>query len=438
MRRLGGRVRGAERSRAVAWVTALPLLWCALPRLRLSIQLTRENARREQATRRVGRSLLRTRRVSADFVGVSAGTKREQRRRCVLFQTLGAKAEDTRSTSPSTDNESVSMGLDYLCIPAKPRSASMASFLVPFMATGLLDDDTLRHVVEVFVLLTLGSNSRTTVQQRSVETRARIAAALRGRKRPTEVRQRIAASLRGRSLSDTHRRRIREALSGEKNPMYGRRRSDEERARIREAVLRTLGQRRREPKTSQGSGSRIETSPRNSPASPSMPQDWRTNAMPMSQLVEMIWHYPGTTEMLLEEFKTGKSLKTSSSEDGQHITPENGTEHNIEGQTRCRDPVTDAAFIMKRIRVKPAQLRHSQGQSAPPSVGLTYINANNKYSRACPACNGRGLIPCPYCVERFGHCSRACAHCRGSGIGICDHCQGTRHEFDPDAKSYRI
>jgi len=319
--------------------------------------------------------------------------------------------------------------------------ASVTNCLAALLATGFPDPETVLLFFQVLLCLSDDTTTQRSTQSRRAETRARISAALRGRKRPPEVCQRIAASLRGRSLSDAHRRRIQASLSGERNPMFGRRRSEEERARIRESVLRTLEERGR--KSSKAASS--ETQPADAqalerPDSINKQQHQRSlskeaNSLPLDELVQAIWLQARAAGALLEHAE--RQVLTEPSNASYERRARIGRDNGFGDQTSAVDKRMDAAAGYMRGAVESPALSHPVQRSAPSSAHLVYTSADLARRTPCTTCNGRGLVLCPHCVKRFGHSSKTCSHCGGSGMGICDHCQGTHVVMPSDANSYR-
>jgi hypothetical protein len=422
---------------ASAWVHATARVWLQVPFVPLFVQSSRRQLFQAVVQHREAPLVLPRRGYgSRTFRGVSLGERRKQHRARLVFDRLRAKAQDTGDAASPENASGLPTETGTAVTTQQQRNESIVGSLLPFLAKGIRDGETLEKVFRVLLILALGPKQRRPVQSRSAETRERIAAALRGRKRPKEVRQRIAASLRGRSLSDAHRRRIQEALSGEKNPMYGRRRSDEERARIREAVLRTLEERGRRLKARQESLPTTQQSPGNEPLSPNAYQYQPVDTASIRELVGMIWHHPNTTGALLETISQADDQGASLPEQYRNESTER--KRSAETPRRRENKAADTASLMKRLDANTITSPRGQGHALPLPADLVYTSARSQYFPTCTACNGRGLVLCPYCVERFGHCNKACVYCRGSGIGICGRCQGTRHYLDQDVKSYRI
>ena len=85
-------------------------------------------------------------------------------------------------------------------------------------------------------VLNKGNNNPNYGKKRSPETRAKIAAALKGRPRPPETRAKLSAAQRGKTHSPETRAKMSKGRKGEKNAFYGKTHSPETRAKLSAAL----------------------------------------------------------------------------------------------------------------------------------------------------------------------------------------------------------
>lgn len=317
------------------------------------------------------------------------------------------------------------------------------------------------------------------------ENKAGTEGVKRKRHLSAESRAKISAALKGRRKSDAHRESLRQRLSGQKNPMYGRKLSDETKQKISQALT---GRRRKKGAQDDTEASPVlksksppaETRKRNPPTSDTIERlrdvaknsrlitsIHRTSAMRRSdrrarresdevkeqdvdqvlRRVASLTEPPDNVVRLLQ--KTNMDDQSDSEDDNlllsdvsrdeakleditsndraseQHPPSDNkmATSHASES-TDIVDSNTDNEIhydnddlsvlkVLKKNKVDPRRNRKRK-------EGPSQIEQLTK----CEECKGTGLIQCPNCVGTVGVVSPRCNTCFGAGGTFCDNCDG--------------
>lgn len=200
-----------------------------------------------------------------------------------------------------------------------------------------------------------------------------------------ESRAKISAALKGRRKSEEHRASLRRRFKGESNPMYGRTLSAESRAKISAALL---GKKRACV-----------------PEEKKKPTDLRA------------------LEGLREKARDSKLLARG---DGKVLSLERRRKKEKEGEKlesvlkRVASLQAPPDWVAKKVREKE---KERDGVSVKTKGRKKKVNVSNE-KKTCEMCVGSGVVSCAECVGAFGVASARCESCFGVGKTFCQTCQG--------------
>ena len=230
-----------------------------------------------------------------------------------------------------------------------------------------------------------------------------------------ESRAKISASLKGRRKSEQHRENLRRRFGGEQNPMYGKKRSEETRAKISRAMMEAK-KRKRE---------KAEEAKKKSPEA-------TLDAMSGHSLDK------------LRDQAVNSRLLSSAKGNGRKVTPEKKARDEVE-ERRLEEVLDRVAKLdappesVKRTirntkKRRDVELgRKREKNCATNDGGRDGGNAEKAEAESvekagrdseCETCRGCGLVRCPECVGSFGVTSARCELCYGAGSVFCGQCNG--------------
>lgn len=282
-----------------------------------------------------------------------------------------------------------------------------------------------------------------------------------------ESRAKISAALKGRRKSDSHREKLRQRLSGERNPMYGRKRSAESRAKI----SRSLTERHRKEGKNADKVEEEDAATVSSRENLNDPETLKNlqDAAQKSRLVESIQRAgsrrgnarqprddyddvkeqdvehvlrrvarldqpPENVARLLRETREknqSKHQQTAVSNDGTMSNTTDLDDPNMADDSRGKYglDITDVGkhssgngAVIENSAQKQKIGRGRRKHKRPTSQTRTHRKTPEKIK--CDACKGNGITDCPDCVGAFGLVSSRCPTCFGAGAAFCNKCDG--------------
>lgn len=220
----------------------------------------------------------------------------------------------------------------------------------------------------------------------------KTAAALRGRALSTERKAKISAALKGRRKSDAHRENLRRRFEGEQNPMFGRKLSLESRRKI----SRALSGRKRKKKACVAK----EQSPDAAEEAP------RVNKAALDRL-----RIKAMGSRLLAEGQKTTTRRKAPEKRAADKELAKDLERLLERVAQLDEPPERVVRTRKLTEKREERIAKEKEETrgAPQS---------------CGACDGSGFVECPNCVGAFGVCSARCEGCLGAGAVFCTACHG--------------
>lgn len=223
-----------------------------------------------------------------------------------------------------------------------------------------------------------------------------------------ERRAKISAAMKGRKKSASHRENLRKRFVGRKNPMFGRKVSAETRAKI----SRSLSERKQRA----ADGDEDEAESQGEDADSSM-EDWKQKAL-QSRLVESLQQSPSE-----------KKLKKKEARDDVEQTD---LEALLDRVANLDAPPENVAKMLMKTRINREATGKQSSRSFKGSVrqytrmssGRRNDENDPKVYDNCGTCDGSGMVDCDKCVGAFGVVSSRCDNCCGIGSVYCQACEG--------------
>ncbi|PXF40592.1 hypothetical protein BWQ96_09696 [Gracilariopsis chorda] len=244
---------------------------------------------------------------------------------------------------------------------------------------------------------------------------------------PAETRRKISAALKGRRKSPEHRESLRRRFEGSQNPMYGRKLSAESRAKISRAMA-AKGKQKKQDNVDKPEQANSPAKRKNKQLMEQTLDQLREKAV-QSKLITSATQPPPKRKPNrilhddLEAAHLDKILKRVASLD----EPPEAVVRTLQNNRKRRE---------KNTLERRAANNRGRAASGPPSTGLSEksdkkalpepdktVDASERNCQ-CTVCNGTGLMQCPNCVGTFGVSSSRCDLCFGAGGVFCDTCQG--------------
>lgn len=201
-----------------------------------------------------------------------------------------------------------------------------------------------------------------------------------------ESRAKISAALKGRRKSKAHREALRARFEGDGNPMFGRKLSKESRAKISAAMARR-GARKRQRE-----------------------EDVRKD---VSEEVMADLREKAAVSRLLAD--AGKGLHTPGKRRGKRerslkeLAEMDEIDHLLNSVAALDKPPQNVVRTLENNR----RMREDDEGEANLDDNVT-----------CPRCKATGFVACPKCIGAFGVVSARCHACFGAGAVFCETCQG--------------
>lgn len=251
-----------------------------------------------------------------------------------------------------------------------------------------------------------------------------------GRKLSAEIRAKISAALKGRRKSAEHRERLSKRFAGSRNPMYGKSVSAETRAKISAALLarqqKKLQQEEEQMRgMSAGDDSSTLETREEDPDSRNLlsVEELREKAL-VSRLVSSLSSEPSSLKTRRSEENVDSILKRVAN---LNVPPDNvakliheteekrrANKHTAPTENDSRDTKSPSISVVDNENVQQKRLS-SQEES------------RKTFAETCPKCKGSGMTSCEHCVGTFGVPSTRCAVCFGTGSDFCKLCDGAGH-----------
>lgn len=200
------------------------------------------------------------------------------------------------------------------------------------------------------------------------------------RRLSVESRAKISAALKGRRKSLAHREALRARFEGDRNPMFGRKLSKESRAKI-SAAMAGRAARKKEGKAV-----------RKKEVSEDAIHDLREKAVKSRLLAK-------DNANSLPKRRTRERLLLDQAEVEE-------IDQLLSRVARLDKPPDNVARTLESNR----RMRESNGEV--------------EEDPACGRCKATGFVACPECVGAFGVASAKCEGCFGAGAVFCKTCQG--------------
>lgn len=213
-----------------------------------------------------------------------------------------------------------------------------------------------------------------------------------GRRRlSAESRAKISAALKGRRKSAEHRENLRRRFGGDQNPMYGRKLSAETRAKI----SRSMSARRRGKKV-------VDEEEKSKESEELEVKNMSVNVL--KELKEKVENSRLIQSTALPQLKRKRRTKKQILKDKQE-------EENLEQLLKNVEELhTPPEAVIKAIAGSERKRKVKENMS--------------EETGKCEKCNGSGMTSCVDCVGAFGVISSRCETCFGVGSVYCESCQG--------------
>lgn len=281
-----------------------------------------------------------------------------------------------------------------------------------------------------------------------------------------ESRAKISASLKGKRKSETHRENLRKRLSGEKNPMYGRKMSAETRAKISKSL--TARNRGITPDMLDSENAPNDEQAGDSNRGNPDLTNGDSDEIPMIGEVEnlQLWRERAQDSRLV------KSIQSSENEEGkrrrklpQDSLQDDDIEDVLERVAKLDFPPENIARLIHKTVVKSHSTDCDSINSAEANIPTQTTESNSdtqenpyptidpvdldklkfrpetrgrrKYKKKpkvppkdppCKVCCGTAFTTCPDCVGLTGVISSKCTTCFGAGGIFCSECNGSGRE----------
>lgn len=202
-----------------------------------------------------------------------------------------------------------------------------------------------------------------------------------------EARAKISAALKGRRKSDQHRENLRRRFGGDQNPMYGRKLSAESRAKISRALIARKQKKAGEEKKERG----------------------------LDKAVIEGLREKAESSRLLDPSKEGRKRPARRLVDEREAEE---IDSILERVARLDVPPENVVKAIRNNEKKKEVRRTAKEEGVPDDKDQ--LEGREK----CAACDASGMVACPECVGSFGVASSRCETCFGAGVTFCETCEG--------------
>lgn len=264
-----------------------------------------------------------------------------------------------------------------------------------------------------------------------------------------ESRAKISAALKGRRKSAAHRESLRRRFEGDGNPMYGRKLSAESRAKI----SRAMAARKRRDDTSdekkdkesvskdekvidvlreKAVNSRLLTSSADPQKRRSAEQRKRDEmeARDLESMLEKVRSLQTPPESVVRQRRLARRQRgvrrTQGDGDGKKNDEEEGARRQVGNEEREQEEVEtqegheqreeDIEDFEEEVASTQKRQRHGKTRESKKLIPVDH--------EECKQCRGSGMEECSQCVLAFGVVSARCTMCFGSGSVFCKQCEG--------------
>lgn len=244
---------------------------------------------------------------------------------------------------------------------------------------------------------------------------------------PAETRRKISAALKGRRKSPEHRESLRRRFEGSQNPMYGRKLSAESRAKISRAMA-AKGKQKKQENIDKPDQDKESAKPKNKQVVEQTLDQLREKAV-QSRLITSVVQPPQKRTRSrvchdeMEAAHLDRILKRVASLD----EPPEAVLRTLQKNRQSRQKNMDERRAAKKSDTVGSRPQ-SKGNSGNSDKNAFSDHGNtvdeSKRNLQCSVCKGTGLMECPSCIGTFGVSSSRCDLCFGAGGVFCDTCQG--------------